>query len=303
MRIGPPIAPPPVHLARDHERSVVAALVRDGTWQRVRPGAYVDAALLGGPDDARTLALARMSALRRQLTCDAVVSHTSAALLWGLPVLRAPTTTHITQRYSSRAGGPADLTRHRPAVGDDDVVALHGLRVTSLERTVVDCARTESIRGGVVVADAALHRGADVLRCHDLLTGMAGRRGVVRARTVLDLADDGAESAGESLARVALLAAGAPPPQTQVAAPTHLGTYWADVGWPEACVLAEYDGRGKYAGTPDAVLREKRREDALFDAGWRLLRLVAEDLRDPATLTRRLRRLFPALTPRPALLR
>lgn len=278
--------------------------MRDGIWQRVRPGAYIDAALLGGPDDARTLALARISALRRQLTCGAVVSHTSAALLWGLPVLRVPTTTHITQRYSARAEGPADLTRHRRAVGDDDVVTLHGLRVTSLERTAVDCARTESIRGGVVVADAALHRGVDAELCHGILTAMAGRRGVIRARTVLDLADDGAESAGESLARIALLAAGAPPPQTQVAVSTHLGTYWADLGWPEARVLAEYDGRGKYAGMPaDAVLREKRREDALLDAGWRLLRLVAEDLRDPRTLTRRLRRLFSTLTPRPALLR
>lgn len=301
-----PAAPalPQVHLARDHHRSVVAGLVRDGTWTRARPGAYVDARALETTDPGRTLALARIAALRTQLTSDTVVSHTSAALLWGLPTLRTPAVTHVVQPFRARAGARTDVMRHRRELAPDDIVLLHGIRVTSLERTVVDCATSEPVRGGVVVADAALHRGADRERCERLLASLPGRRGVVRARLALAFADDGAESAGESLARVALLEIGLPRPETQVPVETHLGTFWADLGWPAERVLAEYDGRGKYVQRPgDALAGEKRREDALLDSGWRLIRLTKEDLGHPDALATRVRRTFPALalTPRPAL--
>ncbi|NCT92476.1 hypothetical protein GXB85_16185 [Cellulomonas sp. APG4] len=101
-----------------------------------------------------------------------------------------------------------------------------------------------------------------------------------------------------------MLAIGLPRPETQVPVATRLGTYWADLGWPEARVLAEYDGEAKYTdASRDVVVREKRREDALLDEGWRMLRLTKDDLRHPATLTRRARPLFPGipLTPRPDL--
>lgn len=303
-RLAPTPALPQLHLARDHHRSVIAALVRDGAWVRVRPGAYIDAPALEGGDRRRTLALARIAALRTQLTSGAVVSHTSAALLWGLPTLRTPSATHVIQPYRARVQASPDVVRHRRTLAADDVVVLHGIRVTSLERTLVDCAMTESVRGGVVVADAALHRGADRARCERLVAASSGRRGVVRARLVLTTADDGAESAGESLARVALLATGLPRPETQVPIETPLGTFWADLGWAEERVLAEYDGQGKYALLPaEAILWEKRREDALLDLDWRLLRLTKDDLEHPGALRARVRRTFPDITlePRPAL--
>ena len=304
VRVPAVPALPQVHLARDHHRSVVAGLVRDGTWTRIRPGAYVDTQVLEIADVGRTRALARIAALRSQLASDTVVSHTSAALLWGLPTLRTPAVTHVVQPFRARAGARTDLMRHRCELAPDDVVLLHGIRVTSLERTVVDCATSEPVRGGVVVADAALHRGADRERCERMLASLPGRRGVVRARLALEFADDGAESAGESLARLALLEVGVPRPQTQVPVATHLGTFWADLGWLAERLLVEYDGRGKYARLPaDAVAAEKRREDALLDGGWRLLRLTKEDLRRPDALTARVRRSAPSLvlTPRPAL--
>lgn len=295
---------PHVHLARDHHRSVVAALVRDGTWVRVRRGAFVDAALLQTADHRRTLALARIAALRTQLTSDAVISHTSAALLWGLPTLRTPTVTHVVQSFRARSRASPDVVRHHQELAPDDVVTLRGIRVTSLERTLVDCAMSEPVRGGIVVADAALHRDADRERCEQLLAAQSGRRGVVRARLVLEHADGGAESAGESLSRVALLEIGLPRPQTQLPVATHLGTFWTDLGWPELRLLAEYDGRSKYEGQPaDAVVGEKRREDALLDQAWRLLRLTKEDVGNRAALTARVRRTLPhvQLTPRPEL--
>jgi len=302
----PPARPalPTVHLSRDHHRAVVAELRRSKAWTRVRPGASIDTDLLRGPDSARLLALARIAALDRQLTADVVVSHTSAALLWGLPTLRVPATTHVIEPGHPRPSASPDVTRHRHRIDPADVTELDGIRVTTLERTVVDCTMSEPASGGLVVADAALHRGADREQCVRLLASMVGRRGVVRARAVLELADEGAESAGESLARHALLAAGLPRPVTQVPVTTRIGVFWGDVGWPEHRALVEYDGRGKYDGAGvDVVLAEKRREDALLDAGWRLARVTAEDLRRPEATALRVLRLLPgaSLEPRPVL--
>lgn len=277
-------------------------MVRDGEWTRVRPGAYVDTP--AGTDrhaDARLLALARIASVVGSLTTPLVVSHSSAALLWGLP---APTTSrvHIVQG-TTPTGGAADVARHAHALAEDEHALVHGVPVTSATRTVVDCAMSLSPRAGLVVADAAVHAGVDRAACLDLVARMAGRRGVVRARAVLDLADDGAESPGESLARFVLLAAGLPRPTTQVPVETRLGTFWSDLGWPEWCLLAEYDGRSKYeagGSASEVVVAEKRRQDAIEDAGYRVLRLTKEDVQVPERLVARVVRAAPpGFAPRP----
>ena len=99
-------------LARQVDRSVAAARVRGGEWVRVRPGAYIAAEHLRGRQRERTIELARIAALGCQLRIDHVVSHESAALLWGLPVLRVPVRTHVLQQAPSRAGCSPDVVRH-----------------------------------------------------------------------------------------------------------------------------------------------------------------------------------------------
>lgn len=297
---GPPSLPQ-VHLARDGDPSTFAARLRDGTWTRIRPGAAVDPAVLAGPDGPRLLALARIAALAHQLDDDAVVSHVSAALVHGLPVRFTPATTHVIQPGRTRQAASPGVTQRYHGLAPEHATVVNGIRVTTLERTVVDCVMSETAPGGLVVADAALHRGADRARCARMLTSMAGRRGVVRGREVLAFADGGAESAGESLTRAVLLAAGLPAPETQIPVATHLGTFWGDLGWPKFRVLIEYDGRIKYANAPaEVLLAEKRREDALREAGWRVIRVTAEDLEQPELLIRRVLRLLPgvALDPR-----
>ena len=124
----------------------------------------------------------------------------------------------------------------------------------------------------------------------ELLARRAGRRGSARARAILSLADDGAESPGESAARFVIISDGLPAPSTQVPVETRLGTFWADLGWPEWRLLLEYDGRGKYTGREaERFMQEKRRHDAVLDAGYRILRVTKEDLTGD-TLTRRVLR-------------
>ncbi len=288
---------------RDLPPGTPAGPTRSGVWIRVRSGAYVatpeaDPAAPGrDPGGTRTLALARVLAVHEQLRTAHVVSHASAALVWGLPLLTIPSTTHVIQTVKPASDGAEDVVRHTHRLPEEHRTVRHGIRVTTLERTLVDCATLLPPLGGLVVVDAGLHIGADRARCAEILTAAGSRRGVRRARAVFDLADDGAESPGESWLRFVFLRAGLPAPKTQIRVPTRLGEYWGDMGWPDWKVLAEYDGRAKYGGRGgEPLVAEKRRQDAIEEEGWRVLRVVAEDLRNPADVVRRVARVAPAGT-------
>ena len=284
---------------------VAPSRVRSGEWVRVRRGAYTTAAALS--EDTylreRQLVLARAAAAVRQSRGAVVLSHDAAATVWGAPLLALPAATHVAQG-TRRAGNAAhDVVRHRRPAAVLDAMELLGLPVTSLARTVVDCACLLGVRAGLVVADAAMASGLDRRASAAIVASDPGARGIRAARAVLAFADDGAESPGESLARWAILRAGFPPPETQLVVDTRLGTFWLDLGWPEWHLGVEFDGMGKYGDAPRAVvLAEKRRHDAITEAGWRLIRLTFADVRSPQALAARLIRALgpqaPSLTPR-----
>lgn len=291
---------PAITTAGDHLPQDIAARVRRGTLRRVTRGSYVTPVVA---DDVRGAELARIAAVHRRLIAPHVFSHASAALVWGLPRWRSSPVVHVYQ--ASRPGSRRDprVQRHLATILPADVTEVAGLPVTSVARTAFDCARTMPPLPALVVADAALRAGAAPDDLDRLTAGTPVGAGVARARGVLALADAGAESAQESALRFVLLRAGLPQPQTQVRVETHLGHFWADLGWTEWRVLIEYDGRPKYAD-PEALIREKRRHDALVEAGWRVLRVTREDLRAPDLLVVRVLRLLPpgvALTRRPHL--
>ena len=301
---------PEVLLARDHPRDHVAMQLRAGAWVTVRPGAYVAAAPELPPHAGRRrAALAHIAAVREQLDVDVTVTHQSAALLWGLPLVVPSGPTHVNQQHHPGRNCADDVARHVLQLAPHEVTEHRGFRTTTLERTVVDCALSLPPRQALILADAALHVGADAAAVRRCVDGMPGRRGVVGARAVLELADGGAESPGETLTRFLLLRAGLPVPETQVLVTTHLGEYWSDLGWPAWRVLLEYDGVMKYgsAGTAvEAVLREKRRQEAIEEEGWRVLRVTSSDLARPAALLGRIPRVAPpgaldGLRPRRAL--
>lgn len=294
--------------------------MRDGQWQRVRRGAYVDPAVLttspGEHATARRRALARISgvveAARARGGGAPVLSHESAALVWGLLLWRLPEQVHVISPHNPSSRAALDVARHVLSVCPDDVTERDGVRLTTLERTVVDLARGRPVVDGLVIADDALRHGADPAAMVALVDAHPGRRGVRRARTVLDLADGRAESPWETFTRLHVLAAGLPPPELQMVVATRLGEFRADMGWRDWRVLIEFDGLVKYTELADGdpgrvVFEEKRRHDALVEAGWRILRLTRDDFRDVAALHRRLVALVPAaarrsLTPQPHLL-
>lgn len=284
-------------LARDVEPEDLARVRTDASWRRLRRGAYLGPADAGpGPDhvERRRVALARIRAVDADRRSPSWFSHTSAALLWRCDLLRPPADVHVTQRSRPHSHGDPAVVRHHGALEDVDRTTVDALPVTTLARTAVDCACLLPREEGLVVADSAARLGADPARIQQLLAERGGRRGITRAREVLSFADGRAESPGETLTRWHLHRFGLPAPELQVVIETAGGRFRADLGWPEARLLVEFDGFVKYSGggaraAADVVFAEKRRQDALEEAGWRVLRVTWTDLRGPAALARRVR--------------
>lgn len=276
--------------------------VRDGTLVRVLRGVYG----APGPSDPPWVAqrhalLARAAALHLVLTGEHWFSHTTAAVLWGCDVASIPRRVHVTSPINPhvrRRQDGAAVAWHWTSAADraTEVSRALTLPVSPLERTAFDCAATLPPGPGLVVADSALRAGADRALLAEITERAVGRRGVRRAREVLQHADGRAESAGESLTRWAVIAAGLPEPDLQVAVATRLGWRWVDLGWRAERVAVEFDGRVKYgrdrATAARAVFEEKRRQDALEDEGWTVVRITWPDLADLGTLGDRLSRAF-----------
>lgn len=294
---------PHLHLRRDVVRDgrsddELSRLVRAHAWARIRRGAYVDGPLPAAQDARHALLVAATVATLRR---PAVISHQSAAVLIGIPLWGVPLDqVHITRRppASSQAAGP--LRAHVARLRDDEVITVGGLEVTDPTRTVLDLARSLPFETAVVVVDAALHAhlvSADVIR--QRLADLAGTRGSRHAARVIAFADTRSESVGESRSRVLLAEIGLAPSalQHRVRSPDGMFIGRADFAWEEPGVIGEFDGWVKYGRllrpgqeAGDVVFEEKRREDAMRDAGWEVVRWTWRDLTTPGQLGDRVRR-------------
>ena len=250
----------------------------------LRPGAYLPSS------DARLRSeLNRHALLVRATICkvapDAVVSHASAVVLYGLPLWRVPLgRVHVSKNRSSGGRVSSLLHSHVATLDADEIAVVDGLAVTRVARALVDFACTASFEQALIPIDAALHRHL-VLRSEldDAIARNAGRNGIPRARRVIAFADAGAMSAGESRSRLAIHRAGLPPPVLQYTIP---GT-GADVDfwWPGMRTAGEFDGRTKYGrllapgqSAGDAVFAEKVREDRVRDTAVSVVRWTWEEL-------------------------
>jgi hypothetical protein len=272
-------------------------LVRAGELGRLRRGAYVNGLL---PNDAaavhRLLVRATLGGLRQ----PAVVSHQSAAVLHGLPLWDVPLDrVHVTRRPPAWNISGGVFCCHVARLRDDEVEEIDGVQVTTAVRTALDLARSLPHEAAVVALDAALHGRLldhDVVRAR--LFDIAGTPGSRSATRAVVFADGRSESVGESRSRVILARWGLAPSALQYEVRTTSGDLVGrtDFAWEERGVVGEFDGRVKYGRLlrpgqepGDAVFEEKRREDAVRDEGWGVVRWVWSDLRTAHRFAARVR--------------
>lgn len=266
--------------------SEIERIRRRGDVTRIRRGAYTppDTEELGPSERHRRL----LAATLPQLNTHAVISHTSAAVLHGLPVWSSDLkTVHLTRPRTGGGGKRRQLlTIHTQPLTAADLDMVDGIPVTSLERTVFDLARTLPFDRAVAAGDRALALGMALEIVAEMLERARRWTGVSKARRVAHFIDGRAESTGESVSRIRCADFGLPAPELQLPVTLPDGTTaYGDFGWPELMTIGEFDGRVKYEkllrrgeSAADVVVREKRREDLLRALGWQIVRWIWDDL-------------------------
>jgi very-short-patch-repair endonuclease len=220
----------------------------------------------------------RITAVLLTAPPNAVVSHVTAAVLWGLaiPLQRDDSRVHLTVSTGSAVRARADRVIHRSPLTAGEVVERLGVRLTTPQRTWRDLAATLPPPALLAVTDQLLGFWCTFADLQAQLTLRPTGRGSARARAVLPVGDRRAESPMESVLRWLLHAAGVPTPELQYVIRTVAGEFRADLAWPELKVLVEFDGdvhreRGVF-------VRDLRRQNALVAAGWTVLRFSSADV-------------------------
>lgn len=257
-------------------RSASRAAVHRGSWISVGRGVIAPISVTDKAPQS-WLAARRLHALAATGSAlvlpDHVISGNSATILHGLPTMTVPALAELTEDRTDVMGRRSPAHVFSAALEPRATTAWFGAPVTSVARTLVDQAR-HSRRDGLMAADAALRER--LVRQDDLraeLAEAAGWPGVRQAREILQLAVADAESALESVVRLALHDAGLPPPELQFP----IGPYRVDFCWPQRRLVVEADGGSKYL-EEGAFAREKRREHYLHVRGWRVERIMWADV-------------------------
>lgn len=277
---------------------MVATQVAAGRLLRLREGVLLAASAWPQDPAGRHVLLARSEQVANPA---AVISHGSAALVWGLPAPPfadwaelAPTLTLPRGGgWRSRRSGTArfvvgSLPAHHVTLDPQ------GWAVTTAARTAVDLAVGLHLPAALVVLDASAR-----LACADLVLrprrsdyanpallasaraglrdACAGRNGMTPTLAAIELADPRRESPIESLTAGHLHLAGLPMPEFQAPIETPMGTLYPDCLWREERVIGEADGAGKYRDGEAAIL-EKEREQVLRDLDFRVVRWLGKEI-------------------------
>jgi hypothetical protein len=262
-------------------RRDVGALVRRGRLLRPAAQVFVPAVLreVAGRDPRRRHLLSAAVALAvRGRPPELVISHASAALIHGLPVLGPPpATVELTgpSGFCGRIGRGVRL--YEAELPGRFVCRVFGIAVSTPARTCVDLAREHGFPAGLVAADNAL--GADRCQALELADAAGHFRGTPFAEVterVREAADGRSSSVLRSLSRAVLLDTDLPEPLFQSADPP------VDFLWPRERVAGRTD-EGDLA----------RPDDDLRAAGYDVVRWGWAELRDgPDIVVTRIRAAF-----------
>lgn len=260
--------------------STISRLCARGKLRRIARNTYVDARIWRGwNQDTRFLAL-HAGFLLNFPSC--VLSHSSAALWWGAPLLRQPEkiwVSHPGKKARSRAGVRVSSGREQVC---RQALFYRGARLTSPLQTALDCASSLPLLDALCIMDFFLHQRSFSAQQVDTALRDYSGQGRQRARQVAELMSSLAESPAETIARYRIASWGFSSPQEQGQVRVGTRVYRVDFLWEEFKVILEVDGSIKYDGRfgdpAQVVRREKLRQRDLERLGYRVLRVMWDDL-------------------------
>lgn len=208
------------------------------------------------------------------LSCgpSALLSHRSAAALWGLVPSTLSLDVTIPSSVFRRHHG---IRVHRRSwLGTENRCRVAGIPVTDMVSTLIDlaaCVTTAQVERAVNEADRLDLIDPEALRA--AIDPLPRRPGLARLRTLLDrhtYTDSGLERRFLSLAR----SAGLPAPKTQA----WVNGFRVDFFWDQLGLVVETDGL-RYHRTPAQQTNDRRRDQAHAAAGLTTLRFAEAQVR------------------------
>ncbi|GAB4098905.1 hypothetical protein [Sinomonas halotolerans] len=234
-------------------------------------------------------------------------SHRTAAAIHGL-WLPESAGDHRLLHVSRKAGGQrvrrTGVVGHRVRVLPEEIETVAGgVHVTTPARTWFDMAHELGPVALTAMGDQLIRKPRSKLECRaepyattarltEMLRAHPNVKGLAKLRAALADMRVGSDSIPETLLRLALLAYGFPEPELQIALrPFDPFSPTGDMGYPEIRVVLQYEGA--HHREEDQQLKDARRDAAFRAAGWIVIHVTAEDLRDDFDRIRReLRVLF-----------
>jgi Protein of unknown function (DUF559) len=219
----------------------------------------------------------------------AVLSHRSAAALWGVRSAsrRAIDVSARGRRGRSRTG----ISAHRgDSLTPDEVTTARGIPCTTVARTLLDLAE---VSGRHTVARAVDQ--AEVLQIFDgralddVLKRANGRSGAAMLEAILadhEIASGMTRSELEKRFLELCTRHGIPLPVVNSRVAVGKLDLEVDFAWPRKRLIVEADGH-RFHATRGAFERDRRRDQRLTLAGWRVVRCTwRQVIGDPGTLAR-----------------
>lgn len=274
-----------VLLAQDYDDDRIRKEIGKGELRRVWPGVYTR--LPKGTPWREYELMVRASVLAGD---SGVLSHQSAAVLHGLPILNPDYTRVHTTIHGAHGGGVISKLRHvhpRP-LRPEDIVTHGGMTVTSRARTAIDVGMAGTYEQALVVLDGARRvrrfpkptdpppvSTAELQAVIDHLGRRPGCRTVRRA-----FADsvESSDSTGESWSRARMIEWKLPMPALQTPFRIEGRRYYADFRW--GSLIGEFDGDDKYDSDKARFAYEKRRDSDFATVGMVVCHWRWEDLTD-----------------------
>ncbi len=230
-----------------------------------------------------------------RLTAAAFFSHSTAALLLGVPLplaLQRDPRVHVSVAAPASSPHARGLIGHRLTLEPGDVIRNRGLGQTSATRTWCDLAGMLELDDLVAAGDYLIHHDAPLTSVAEIghqLSTVGRMRGIRLAREALPLLSDRPESPQESKLRLIILRAGLPEPQiNHELVDTESGKHVRpDFRFRRYRLILEY--QGDYHRTKKQWRKDMTRRSRLEAQGWFVMELNADDLLDPDELAARIR--------------